>query len=85
MRVTNERVKELMQSNTVTISSVADIRDLCHDIIVAREFIDKQEAIIKEMRGIIRRYVKLDTKCEVQDNLNSNATSILEKTKEYAE
>lgn len=54
MRVTNERVKELMQSNAVTISSVADIRDLCHDLLESRETIEKQEEIIKEMREVLQ-------------------------------
>lgn len=81
MRVTNEQA----MCDKSNFPDKSDLYKYAADILEARELIEKQEEIIKEMRGIISRYVKLDIKCEVQDNLNRNATSILEKTKEYSE
>lgn len=89
--VTNETVKNWAKT-TYEVSEDVSIQDICFsaafiaahemacDLLDARELIDKQEAIIKEMRRFIARIgiYQLDD-IDVEDR-----TSCLEKTKDYA-
>lgn len=83
MRVTNEQVQKICTTSYNFRDQVTGVTtvDIATDLIDAREFIEKQEAIIKEMRRFIARIgiYQLDD-IDVVDRM-----SCLEKTKDYAE
>jgi hypothetical protein len=92
-RVTNEELNMLEEMSDAEIGEkmglVKFIRRLSADLLDSRELIDKQEAIIKEMRSFCKDVAdnydcdsdghKYNTGCR-----SCNAKSILEKTKNYA-
>lgn len=96
-RVTNEESDSWINQKLVLtgVNLVAQylrvkINDFAADLLDARELIDKQEAIIKEMRSFCKDVAdnydcdsdghKYNTGCR-----SCNAKTILEKTKDYAE
>lgn len=89
-RVTNEQAKKIYTTyyNFRDQVTGATTHDLAADLLDSRELIDKQEALIKEMRGELEEARMVMEKYEAQltgELFNDpSLNDILEKTKDYA-
>jgi len=88
-RVTNEQLKKICTTSYNFRDQVTGVttHDLAADLLDSRELIDKQEALIKEMRGELEEARMVMEKYEAQltgELFNDPSLhDILEKTKDY--
>lgn len=100
MRVTNDEARlfiydiDIRAEKRFLSVNESRIHELCTDLLEARETIDKQTELIKEMREEInltlRDFEKIDEVCKTANVMPFSLTKkklceIMEKTKEYAE
>ena len=98
MRVTNERAQSAIKAHHITGNLTKIVKDYATDLLDARDIIEKQTELIKEMRGeleqVIQEYIcepccksvasKCNT-CEGSCGVVCDSKDILDRTKEYAE
>ena len=89
MRVTNEQAKKIVE----VLNDNWEVYNYAADLLDARELIDKQEALIKDMREVLssnlRDMDKIDRVCSMAGVhpytiMRAEVSAILEKSKDYA-